>query len=62
MGSYVIERDQTYAIEPGLRTELPWMVGDQVRFALEGDYVVTEKGSEPLGSPQETLILIPSGP
>ncbi len=61
MGSYVIERDQTYAIEPGLRTELPWMMGDQVRFALEEDYVVTEKGSEPLGSPQETLILIPGG-
>jgi len=29
---------------------------------LEEDYVVTEKGSEPLGSPQATLILIPSAP
>jgi hypothetical protein len=59
--SYVVERDQTFAIEPSLRTELPWLMGEQVRFGLEEDYVVTEKGSEPLGSPQETLILIPSG-
>jgi Xaa-Pro aminopeptidase len=59
---YVVERDQTFAIEPSLRTELPWLMGEQVRFGLEEDYVVTEKGSEPLGSPQETLILIPSAP
>jgi Xaa-Pro aminopeptidase len=62
LGSYVIERDQTFAIEPSLKTELPWLMGEQVRFGLEEDYVVTEKGSEPLGSPQETLILIPSAP
>lgn len=62
LGSYVIERDQTFAVEPSLKTELPWLMGEQVRFGLEEDYVVTEKGSEPLGSPQETLILIPSAP
>ena len=38
------------------------MMGEKVHFGLEEDYVVTEKGSEPLGSPQETLILIPSAP
>jgi Xaa-Pro dipeptidase len=31
-------------------------------FGLEEDYVVTESGSEPLGAPQEKLILIPSAP
>jgi Xaa-Pro dipeptidase len=59
LGGYVIERDQTFAIEPALETELPWMMGGKVGFGLEEDYVVTEKGSEPLGTPQETLILIP---
>ena len=62
LGGYVIERDQTFAVEPSLKTELPWLMGEKVRFGLEEDYVVTEKGSEPLGSPQETLILIPSAP
>ena len=62
LGSYTIERDQTYAIEPSLTTELPWLMGEKVGFGLEEDYVVTEKGSEPLGTPQETLILIPSSP
>ncbi|HEY1249571.1 MAG TPA: M24 family metallopeptidase [Thermoanaerobaculia bacterium] len=61
LGSYTIERDQTFAIEPALETELPWMMGGKVGFGLEEDYVVTEKGSEPLGTPQETLILIPGG-
>ena len=61
LGSYVIERDQTYAVEPTLTTELPWLMGEKVGFGLEEDYLVTEKGSEPLGTPQETLILIPSG-
>jgi Xaa-Pro aminopeptidase len=62
LGAYTIERDQTFAIEPALETELPWMMGGSVGFGLEEDYVVTEKGSEPLGTPQETLILIPSAP
>ena len=31
-------------------------------FGLEEDYVVTATGSEPLGTPQESLILIPSAP
>ncbi len=62
LGGYVIERDQTFAVEPSLTTELPWLMGERVGFGLEEDYVVTEKGSEPLGSPQETLILIPSAP
>lgn len=62
LGSYVIERDQTFAIEPALEVELPWTMGGKVGIGLEEDYVVTEKGSEPLGTPQETLILIPSGP
>jgi len=60
LGSYTIEKDQTFAIEPALETELPWMMGGKVGFGLEEDYVVTEKGSEPLGTPQDTLILIPS--
>jgi Xaa-Pro dipeptidase len=62
LGSYTIERDQTYAIEPSLQTELSWMLGGTVGFGLEEDYVVTENGSEPLGTPQEKLILIPSTP
>ncbi len=62
LGDYTIERDQTFAIEPSLQTELPWMMGGTVGFGLEEDYVVTEKGSEPLGSLQESLILIPSAP
>jgi len=62
LGAYVIERDQTFAVEPSLQIELPWMMGGAVGFGLEEDYVVTEKGSEPLGSLQETLILIPSAP
>jgi Xaa-Pro dipeptidase len=61
LGSYAIERDQTFAIEPALEVELPWMMGGKVGMGLEEDYVVTDKGSEPLGTPQETLILIPSG-
>ena len=61
LGSYAIERDQTFAVEPTLKTELPWTMGDQIFFGLEEDYVVTDKGAEPLGSPQETIILIPSG-
>ncbi len=61
LGGYVIERDQTFAIEPALEVELPWTMGGKVGMGLEEDYVVTEKGSEPLGTPQETLILIPSG-
>lgn len=61
LGSYVIERDQTFAIEPALEVELPWTMGGKVGFGLEEDYVVTDRGSEPLGTPQETLILIPSG-
>jgi Xaa-Pro aminopeptidase len=60
LGGYPIERDQTFAIEPSLEVELPWMMGGKVGFGLEEDYVVTEKGSEPLGTPQESLILIPS--
>ncbi len=60
LGAYVIERDQTFAVEPSVQVELPWMMGGAVGFGLEEDYVVTEKGSEPLGTPQETLILIPS--
>jgi len=59
-GSYTIEADQTYAVEPGLRTELPWVFGGPVGLGLEEDYLVTATGSEPLGKPQETLILIPS--
>ncbi|HKD18399.1 MAG TPA: M24 family metallopeptidase, partial [Thermoanaerobaculia bacterium] len=62
MGSYAIERDQTFAIEPALEVELPWMMGGKVGFGLEEDYVVTDKGAEPLGTPQENLILIPSAP
>jgi len=62
LGSYTIEKDQTFAIEPALETELPWMMGGKVGFGLEEDYVVTEKGSEPLGTPQDTLILIPGSP
>lgn len=61
MGAYAIERDQTFAIEPALQVELPWMMGGSVGFGLEEDYVVTETGSTPLGTPQEKLILIPSG-
>jgi len=61
LGGYTIERDQTFAVEPALEVELPWMMGGAVGFGLEEDYVVTEKGSEPLGTPQDTLILIPSG-
>jgi Xaa-Pro dipeptidase len=60
LGAYSIEPDQTFAVEPSLQAELPWMMGGKVGFGLEEDYLVTEKGSEPLGSPQETLILIPS--
>jgi len=60
LGGYVVDRDQTYALEPALEVELPWMMGGKVGFGLEEDYVVTEKGSEPLGTPQDTLILIPS--
>jgi Xaa-Pro aminopeptidase len=60
LGAYTIERDQTFAIEPSLEVELPWTMGGKVGFGLEEDYVVTEKGSEPLGTPQESLILIPS--
>ncbi len=59
LGGYAIERDQTFAVEPALQTELPWMMGGLVGFGLEEDYVVTDKGAEPLGTPQETLILIP---
>jgi Xaa-Pro aminopeptidase len=59
-GSYRIEKDQTFAIEPSLEVELPWMLGGKVGFGLEEDYVVTETGSEPLGSPQESLTLIAS--
>jgi Xaa-Pro dipeptidase len=62
LGSYTIERDQTFAIEPSLQTELSWMLGGTVGFGLEEDYVVTDSGSEPLGTPQEKLILIPSAP
>ncbi len=62
LGGYAVERDQTFAIEPSLQVELPWMMGGKVGFGLEEDYVVTDKGSQPLGTPQETLILIPSGP
>ena len=61
LGSYVVERDQTFAVEPALEVELPWMMGGKVGFGLEEDYVVTDKGAEPLGTPQEKLILIPSG-
>jgi Xaa-Pro aminopeptidase len=60
-GSYLIEKDQVFAIEPSLETELPWMLGGSVGFGLEEDYVVTDTGAMPLGVPQETLILIPSG-
>ncbi len=60
LGAYVIERDQTFAIEPALEVELPWMMGGSVGFGLEEDYVVTETGSEPLGTPQDRIILIPS--
>jgi Xaa-Pro aminopeptidase len=59
-GAYPIEPDQTYAVEPGLRTELPWVFGGPVGFGLEEDYLVTATGNEPLGKPQETLILIPA--
>ena len=62
LGAYTIEKDQTFAIEPSLEVELPWMLGGKVGFGLEEDYVVTETGSEPLGTPQESLILIPSAP
>jgi Xaa-Pro dipeptidase len=62
LGAYTIERDQTFAIEPSLEVELPWMMGGSVGFGLEEDYVVTETGSEPLGTPQDRLILIPSAP
>lgn len=62
LGGYTIEKDQTFAIEPSLEVELPWMLGGKVGFGLEEDYVVTETGSEPLGTPQESLILIPSAP
>jgi Xaa-Pro dipeptidase len=61
LGGYTIEKDQTFAIEPALQVELPWMMGGKVGFGLEEDYVVTETGSEPLGVPQLKLILIPSG-
>jgi len=60
LGAYTIEKDQTFAIEPSLEVELPWMMGGKVGFGLEEDYVVTAAGSEPLGTPQESLILIPS--
>ena len=60
LGGYVIERDQTFAIEPALEVELPWTMGGVVGFGLEEDYVVTATGSEPLGTPQDKLILIPS--
>ncbi len=62
LGGYVIERDQTFAIEPSLQAELPWTMGGKVGFGLEEDYVVTENGSEPLGPLQETLVLLPGGP
>jgi Xaa-Pro dipeptidase len=61
-GTYVVEKDQTFAIEPSLETELPWMLGGATGFGLEEDYVVTETGAEPLGPLQESLILIPSAP
>jgi hypothetical protein len=38
------------------------MLGGKVGFGLEEDYVVTATGSEPLGSPQESLVLIASAP
>src|SRR5262249_34366117 len=38
LGGYAIERDQTYAIEPSLQVELPWMMGGKVGFGLEEDY------------------------
>lgn len=60
LNAYTIEKDQTFAIEPSLEAELPWAMGGKIGFGLEEDYVVTEKGSEPLGPTQETLILIPS--
>jgi Xaa-Pro dipeptidase len=60
LGAYAIEPDQTFAIEPSLEVELPWMMGGKVGFGLEEDYVVTSAGSEPLGKLQENLILIPS--
>jgi len=62
LGAYAIEPDQTFAIEPSLEVELPWMMGGKVGFGLEEDYVVTQTGAEPLGKPQERLILIPSAP
>ena len=62
LGAYTIERDQTFAIEPALEVELPWMMGGRVGFGLEEDYLVTDTGSEPLGTPQDRLILIPSAP
>ncbi|MEP6993374.1 MAG: M24 family metallopeptidase [Acidobacteriota bacterium] len=62
LGAYVIEKDQTFAVEPSLEVELPWMMGGKVGFGLEEDYVVVEGASQPLGNPQESLILIPSGP
>ncbi len=55
LGGYTIERDQVFAIEPSLEVELPWMMGGKVGFGLEEDYVVTETGSEPLGTPQDKL-------
>ncbi len=62
LGTYAVEKDQTFAIEPSLEVELPWMMGGKVGFGLEEDYVVTETGSEPLGTPQDKLILIASAP
>lgn len=62
LGAYALERDQTFAVEPSLEAELPWLMGGKAGFGLEEDYLVTENGSEPLGTPQETLILIPSPP
>jgi Xaa-Pro aminopeptidase len=62
LGAYTLEKDQTFAVEPSLETELPWMLGGKVGFGLEEDYLVTETGSEPLGTPQETLILVGSAP
>ena len=36
LGAYVVERDQTFAIEPALEVELPWMMGGVVGLRPRG--------------------------
>jgi Xaa-Pro dipeptidase len=51
--------NETYAVEPSVPADVPWMGKGKVDFATEEDLVVTAKGPEYLAPPQKELILIP---